>query len=162
MMTAKGIRQAFVLAFLNVQTRRVILSPATFQPNAEWIEAQAESYVEQARAEGLPVARLMRDRDGAFTQVFDDALRRKHVKVLQTQFRSPNMNAYVERFVQSIKQECLDHFVIFGARHSRPTANAVNGRGLRHPHLICTSPVNTSPSVYYRKPIYLLHRAVGQ
>ncbi|MEX0936956.1 MAG: integrase core domain-containing protein [Pirellulales bacterium] len=114
-MTARGIRQAFVLEFLNVKTRRVILSPTTYQPNAEWIEAQAESFVDQAREEGLPVARLMRDRDGAFTQVFDDALRRRHVKVLKTQFRAPN--AYVERFVQSIKQECLDHFVIFGAQH---------------------------------------------
>ncbi len=59
----------------------------------------------------------MRDRDGAFTRPFDEVLRRRKVKVLKTQFRSPNMNAFVERFVQSIKQECLDHFVVFGTAH---------------------------------------------
>jgi putative transposase len=52
-----------------------------------------------------------------FSTVFDEALRRKHVTVKKTQFRSPNMNAFSERFVQSIKQECLDHFVVFGAQH---------------------------------------------
>jgi putative transposase len=116
-LTTKGIRQAFVLAFLNVKTRRVILSPATYKPNAEWIEAQAEAFVEQARGAGLPVARLMRDNDSSFSTVFDEALRRKHVKIVKTQFRSPNMNAFVERFVQSIQQECLDHFIIFGTQH---------------------------------------------
>jgi putative transposase len=116
-LTTKGIRQAFVLAFLNVKTRRVILLPATYKPDAEWVEAQAEAFVDQARGEGLPVARLMRDNDGAFSTVFDEALRRKHVTVKKTQFRSPNMNAFAERFVQSIKQECLDHFVVFGAEH---------------------------------------------
>jgi len=49
--------------------------------------------------------------------VFHEVLRRKHVTVKKTQFRSPNMNAFAERFVQSIKQECLDHFVVFGAQH---------------------------------------------
>jgi putative transposase len=116
-LTTKGIRQAFVLAFLNVKTRRVILSPATYQPTAEWVETQAEAFVEQARGEGLPVSILMRDNDGMFRNDFDEVLRRKHVRVKKTQFRSPNMNAFAERFVQSIKQECLDHFVVFGAQH---------------------------------------------
>ena len=75
-LTTKGIRQAFVLAFLNVKTRRVILSPATYKPDAEWIATQAESFVEQARIDCLPVARLIRDHDGAFSKVFDEVLRR--------------------------------------------------------------------------------------
>jgi len=113
----KGIREVFVLAFLNVKTRQVILSPATYKPDAEWVEQQAEAFVEQARGEDLPVARLIRDNDGSFSTVFDEALRRKHVKIVKTQFRSPNMNAFVERFVQSIQQECLDHFIIVGTQH---------------------------------------------
>lgn len=81
-LTLGGIRQAFVLALIHVQTRRVILSPATFKPDAAWVSEQAETFVEQARADGLPVARLMRDRDGAFSQAFDEALRRQRVRVL--------------------------------------------------------------------------------
>jgi putative transposase len=116
-LTPRGFRQVFVLAFLNVETRRVILSPATYQPDAEWVEAQAQAFVAQAREAGLPVARVMRDRDSKFSEAFDEALRRQHVKLIKTQFRAPNMNAFVERFVQSIQQECLDHFIIFGTQH---------------------------------------------
>lgn len=116
-LTPKGIRQAFVLAFVNVKTRRVVLSPATYKPDAQWVAEQAEKFVQQARGDGLPVARLMRDCDSAFSQPFDQALRRRRVKIVKTQFRAPNMNAYAERFVQTIKQECLDHFVVFGTRH---------------------------------------------
>jgi putative transposase len=116
-LTPKGFRQAFVLAFLNVETCRVILSPASYQPDAEWVAAQAESFVAQAREAGLPVARVTRDRDCMFSVGFDQALKRKRVKVIQIPFRAPNMNAFVERFVQSIQQECLDHFIVFGTQH---------------------------------------------
>jgi putative transposase len=115
--TKKGIRQVFVLAFLNVKTRRVILSPATYKPDAIWIAAQAESFVKQARDQGLPVARLIHDRDKKLSSLFDNTLRRHRVKVVKTPFRSPNMNAFVERFVQSITQECLNHFIVFGTPH---------------------------------------------
>jgi putative transposase len=62
----------------------------------------------------LPVATLRRDRDTKFTKAIDETLRSKRVKVKMNQFRSPNTNAVVERFVQSIQQECLDRFVMFG------------------------------------------------
>src|SRR3954464_14629614 len=82
-----------------------------------WIYAQAENFVEQARAQGLPVSKLMRNRDSAFSKAFDAVVQRRRVRVVKSQFRAPNMNAYAERFVQTIQQECLDHFVVFGAQH---------------------------------------------
>lgn len=107
----------FVLAFLHVETRRVVLSPATYRPEAVWVETQANMFVDQARADGLRVATVMHDRDKMFSSAFDNALKRRRVKILRSPFRSPNMNAFVERFVQSIKQECLDHFTVFGTQH---------------------------------------------
>ncbi len=95
----------------------MILSPAAYRPNAAWVEAQANMFVDRARADGLRVTRVMHDRDSMFSSAFDDALKGRRVKILRSQFRAPNMNAYVERFVQSIKQECLDHFIVFGAQH---------------------------------------------
>jgi putative transposase len=111
----KGIREVFVLAFLNVETRRVILSPATFHPNEA--VTQTERFVEQARGQKLRVATLQRDRDSKFTNAVDKALLSKRVKVKVNQYRSPNTNAFVERFVQSIQQECLDRFVVFCETH---------------------------------------------
>jgi putative transposase len=116
-LTLTGIREAFVIAFLNVKTRQVIIAPATLHPNEAWVIAQADSFVRQARAQGLPVAKVQRDRDTKFTRTFDSALKHRHVRVVPNAYRSPNTNAYVERFIQSISQECLDRFVIFGERH---------------------------------------------
>ncbi|MEX2170033.1 MAG: integrase core domain-containing protein [Pirellulales bacterium] len=59
----------------------------------------------------------MRDRDGKFANGFDDIVKSKNAEVRLTAFRSPNENAFVERFVQSIKTECLDHFLVFGEKH---------------------------------------------
>jgi putative transposase len=95
----------------------VVLSTATFRPNAAWGSAQAQSFVAQARAAGLPLVRLMHDRDSALSQPFDSELRRNRVKILRTPFRAPNTNAYAKRFVQSIKHECINHFVLFGLDH---------------------------------------------
>jgi putative transposase len=107
----------FVLAFLNVKTRQVILSPATLHPNEVWVVAQAESFVKQARGSGLPITYVQRDRDRKFTKSFDAKLKSLRVKMKPGALRSPNTNAFVERFIQSIGQECLDRFVILGEQH---------------------------------------------
>jgi hypothetical protein len=57
------------------------------------------------------------DRDGKFSQPFDDAVRDAGLKVQMTAFLSPNTVAYVERFIQSLQQEVLDYFIVFGRRH---------------------------------------------
>jgi putative transposase len=116
-LTTKGIREAFVIAFLNVKTRQVFLSPATRHPNEEWVVAQAEAFVKQAREQGLPVRYVQHDRDKKFTNSFDAALRSRHVKPVKNAYRSPNTNAFVERFIQSLQQECLDRFIVFGEKH---------------------------------------------
>ena len=117
-LTIKGIREIFVIAFLNVETRKVVLSPATFHPNEPWVVAQAESFVKQAREQKLPVAMLQRDNDAKiFEVVRAHELKRLRVTTKLTAIRSPNTNAFVERFIQTIQQECLDRFVIFGEQH---------------------------------------------
>ncbi len=116
-MTFQGIRDVFVLAFLNVKTRRVILSPATHHPNEAWVVAQTESFIEQAKELKLPIGLVQHDRDTKFTQKFKQVLKQRRVQPVRNAFRAPNTNAYIERFVQSIGQECLDRFVIFGEAH---------------------------------------------
>lgn len=59
----------------------------------------------------------MRDRDSKYSNGFDDVVKSHAAEVRLTAFRSPNENAFVERFVQSIKTECLDHFLVFGEKH---------------------------------------------
>lgn len=116
-LTVKGLREVFVLACLNVKTRRVVLSPATFHPNEVWVVRQTETFVKQARADGLRVRYVQRDRDGKFGKAFDSALRHFRVEPVPSPPQAPNPQAFVERFIGSIRRECLNHFVFFGAKH---------------------------------------------
>ncbi len=118
------MREAFVLAFLNVQTRRVVLSPATFHPNESWVTEQAEAFVKQARSNGLPIRYVQRDRDGKFAADFDATLKRARIKVVPSPAKSPNTQAFVERFIGSLRSECLNHFIFFGTRHLDSVANS--------------------------------------
>lgn len=123
-LTVKGLREVFVLVFLNVQTRRVVLSPATFHPNEAWVVRQAETFVKQARADGMRVRYVQRDRDGKFGNAFDAALQNHRVEVVPSPPQAPNTQAFVERFIGSIRRECLNHFVFFGAKHLDAVADA--------------------------------------
>jgi putative transposase len=60
---------------------------------------------------------LMLDNDKKYFKPFVDTLKNRKIKTQRTPIRSPNMVAFAERFVQMIKQECLDHFVVFGSKH---------------------------------------------
>jgi putative transposase len=66
---------------------------------------------------------LLRDHDTKFTQQFDAILEAEGVEVKAVGPRAPNMNAVAERWVQSVKQECLDHFVVFDESHLRYILN---------------------------------------
>lgn len=115
--TKTGVKQAFVLAFLHVNSRRVICSPATFKPDDQWVVAQARSMLEAAEREGLPVHFLVRDKDFKYSKRFDAVFEQADVAVEPTVPRAPNQNAFVERWIGSIKGECLNRFIAFGLGH---------------------------------------------
>ena len=62
---------------------------------------------------------LIRDYDSKFGTQFDEVMRGENVEVIKVGPRAPNLNAHAERFVLSIKSECLDHFTVFGEKHLR-------------------------------------------
>lgn len=116
-LTPKGFRDLFVLVFLHVETRRVYIPPATYNPNEAWVCEQAKAFLKHAKKAKLGVEILMHDRDGKFTAKFDATLKEAGAKVQKSPYRSPNTLAYVERFNQTLRQELVDHFIVFGERH---------------------------------------------
>lgn len=84
-----------------------------------------------ARDRNLPVRFVQHDRDKKFSKAFAAALRRLRVKNIPGACRAPNTNAFVERCIQSIGQECLDHFVVLDERH----LNYLVREFLEHYHL---------------------------
>jgi putative transposase len=67
--------------------------------------------------QGRPVRFLIRDRDGKFRRGFDDVFRSEGTKVLLTSGQAPNANAYAERWVRTVRTECLDWLLIVGRGH---------------------------------------------
>lgn len=115
--TKTGFKQAFVLAFLHVGSRRVICSPATFKPDKKWMVTQAESMLAQAQEAGLPAKYLIRDNDNCYVREFEAVFEQADVRVMPTAPRAPTQNAYVERWIGSLRYECLNRFIVFGLGH---------------------------------------------
>jgi putative transposase len=116
-LTLRGIRELFVIAFLHVGSRKVFVSTATEHPTAAWVKEQAELFVESLPAARLEAKIIFHDRDGKFGRAFDDTLRAKGLDVRHSPVQAPNVCAYVERWIQSIQVECLNQFVVLGEKH---------------------------------------------
>ncbi len=78
---------------------------------------QAEAFIQHTNTEQLPCKMVMHDNDGKYSNPFLKVFSNAKIKPHRTAIRSPNTVAFVERFVQTIKQECLDHVVVFGHKH---------------------------------------------
>jgi transposase InsO family protein len=64
-----------------------------------------------------PFRFLVHDRDAKFSRIFDDVFRSEGVKVIRTPIQAPNANAYAERWVRTLRGDCLDRILILGRRH---------------------------------------------
>ncbi|MCW5777083.1 MAG: integrase core domain-containing protein, partial [Phycisphaeraceae bacterium] len=116
--TALGPRVAYVLFFLHIGSRRVIVSEPTTTPTREWTAEQASLFLGQAQADGFqPPGILLRDHDGKFGPAFDSALAGSGCRAKALPVRAPILNAFAERWIQSVKRECLDHIIVFGLGH---------------------------------------------
>jgi putative transposase len=116
-LTVRGFRDLYLLVFLHVETRRAFVAPSTFQPNQAWVQEQAQAFLKHIESTGLRAKIVMHDRDTKFTTSFDQILESAEIDVKKSPHRSPNTVAFVERFIQTLQQECLDYFVVFGPWH---------------------------------------------
>ena len=82
-----------------------------------WVAQQARNFGIEAAAMNLSATILIHDNDGKLTREFDEILKSSGIDVTKLPPMSPNLNAYVERFIQTLRLECLDHFLILGERH---------------------------------------------
>lgn len=115
--TLQGPRQIFSMAFIHLATRRVFVTPGTFKPDEAWMATQAGNFLNHAAAGHLPCAIVMRDRDGKFSKAFDQVFKDRSIQVKPVGPQAPNLNAFVERWIQSLKYEALNHFIVFGQEH---------------------------------------------
>jgi putative transposase len=114
--TCRGLVTYYTLFVLDLKSRRVQIVGSTRNPDAAFM-AQAARRLTDA-VEGFLAGHrvLICDRDGKWTDGFRGLLEGAGVRMVLTPVQAPNANAYAERFVRSIREECLDHLILFGER----------------------------------------------
>jgi transposase InsO family protein len=112
--TVRGLVRHFTLFSVDIATRRVHIAGTTTSPTSAWMERIGRKVMGGAMG-GLRGKRfLIVDRDSVFSPRFKSILGDSGVEVLVTAYQAPNMNAHAERFVRSIRSECLDRMIFVG------------------------------------------------
>lgn len=109
----------YVLFFIHIGSRRVHIAVVTPSPDHNVMEqvAREVTFADVGFLEGCKY--LIHDRDTKFTKAFDGTIESVGIEVIKLPRRSPNLNAFAERWVRSIKSECLDRLILFGERSLR-------------------------------------------
>jgi putative transposase len=112
-LTLRGVVSYYVLFFIHLKSRRVAIAGITVHPDERWMQQIARNVTMEGGALG-DCRYLLHDRDTKYTQSFRAIIASGRVEPLMLPARSPNLNAYAERWVRSVKEECLSKVVLFG------------------------------------------------
>jgi putative transposase len=110
------LRRLYVLAFISIGYRRIEYFAVTSKPDTAWMLQQARNLLMELDGRDKPARFLIHDRDAKFPAAFDALLASDGVKVIRTPVRVPNANAHMERWVGTVRRECLDRLLILGRR----------------------------------------------
>ena len=111
------LRTLYVLFFIEHGSRRVRLAGVTAHPDGVWMRQQARNLAIEEQLENVRF--VIHDRDSKFSGPFDKILRGEGLRVITTPVQAPKANAVAERWARSVRNECLDHLLVFGARPAR-------------------------------------------
>src|SRR5882724_11934283 len=113
-LTWRGLVTYYVLFFLHLESRRVSVAGITRHPDQEWMEQIGRSATQETWGYLHPCRYVLHDRDKKFCASFRSVLAEGGVKTIPLPAKSPNLNAFAERWVRSAKQECLSKLFLFG------------------------------------------------
>jgi len=113
--SATGLVTVYVLFFIHLQTRKIVLGGLTHSPNELWVKQVARN-VTGVIGKLTSARYLLHDRDTTFTEGFDQILQAAGIEAIKLPPQSPNLNAYAERWIRSLRSECLDQLILFGER----------------------------------------------
>jgi putative transposase len=106
-----------VLFFIELDTRRVHLAGVTANPDGQWVTQQARNLLLVLGEQGRRARLVLHDRDAKFSRSFNEVFRSDGAEVLLTPVQAPRANAYAERWVRTVRAECLDWLLVVGRSH---------------------------------------------
>jgi transposase InsO family protein len=110
------LTRIYVLFFVSLERRRVEFVASTRNPDGRWAAQQARNLLMHLADRGQSFRYLLHDRDSKFSGGFDEIFRSEGVTTIRTPIRAPNANAYAERWVGTLRRECLDRILIINRR----------------------------------------------
>jgi putative transposase len=119
-----ALQTLYVLFFIEVGTRRVQVVGTTPHTSQHWMTQQAQQLLWTLESEGHSFTHLIRDNDGKYSLAFDAIVESTGIEDVHTPFRAPRANAYTERWVRSVREECLDRIIILNQNHLVHTLRA--------------------------------------
>jgi putative transposase len=118
-LTLRGLVTYYVLFFIHLESRRVDIAGVTVHPDERWMQQMARNVTMEGCGALRDCRYLLHDRDTKYTESFRAIIASGQVEPLVLPPRSPNLNAYAERWVRSVKEECLSKVVLVGERSLR-------------------------------------------
>src|SRR4030088_2380679 len=118
-LTLRGLVTYYVLFFIHLESRRVDIAGVTVHPDEPWMQQMARNVTMEGCGALRDCRYLLHDRDTKYTQSFRAIIASGQVEPLALPARRPNLNAYAERWIRSVKEECLSKVILFGERSLR-------------------------------------------
>lgn len=109
-------RRLYALVFIELSSRQVHLAGITANPTGEWATQQARNVIETFVERQEPVRFLIHDRDSKLTNAFDEVFGSDGIRTIRTPVRAPRANAFVERWIDTVRRECLDRILVVNRR----------------------------------------------
>ena len=104
-----GFQTIYALFFIELGSRRIHFAGVTTHPNEIWITQQARQLIWELEDRESSLQFLIHDNDPLFSQAFDAVFESEGFHIIHTPFQAPNANSHAERWVRTVREECLDH-----------------------------------------------------
>jgi putative transposase len=106
-----------VLFFIELGSRHAHFAGCTANPTGPWVTQQSRQFAWTLQERARSFRFLIRDRDSKFTREFDEVFASEGIRIIETPVRAPKANATAERFIRTVRAECLDWLLIINRRH---------------------------------------------